>query len=109
MAEVAADSTAVVAEAGSAAAALAAADIPVSAVADGRMAGRIVAADSRRAPLAGPRIEARWALDRLQARDRVRALVQAWPAEVSAARGDRREFAMPSRTASGIRLEAPAA
>jgi hypothetical protein len=75
-----------------------------SAVAGGRMA-----ADSRRAPMAGRRIEVRWALDRLQVRNRARALAQAWLAGVSVARGDHRELAMPSRTASGTRLETLAA
>jgi len=114
-----ADSTVVV-EAGSTVAgvvfmaASAAGDIPGLAAAGGRLAGRIAAGvDSGLGPLVAPRIEARWALGRLQARVRVsnraRGSAQAWPAGVSVARAALQEFAMPSRTANGIRLEAPAA
>jgi len=92
------------------AAASAAADIPVSAGAGGRLEARIVArADLGREASAGPRIEVRWAPDRLQVRNRARALVQAWPGGVSAVRGDHREFAMPLRMANGTLLETPAA
>jgi len=92
------------------AAASAAADIPVSAGAGGRLEARIAArADSGREASAGPRIEVRWAPDRFQVRNRARALVQAWPGGVSAVWGDHREFAMPLRMANGTLLETPAA
>jgi hypothetical protein len=101
---------AAVAEAVSMEAASVAADIRVSAVAGGRMAAERIGAeaDSRRAPMAGLRIEARWALDRLQVHSRARGLVRAWADGVSVTRDDRPEPAMPLRTADGIRLEAPA-
>lgn len=115
-AAVAADSTAAVevdstgAEVAFTAAASAAVGAPVSAVAGGRLAAaRIAAADSHRAPMAALRIEARWALDRLEVPNRARGSARAWPGVVSAERAAPRELAMPWRTANGIPLEAPAA